>query len=186
MYAFLISAGVVAVGEIGDKTQLLALLLALRFRRPWPIVLGILTATLLNHAAAGALGMWLRTLVDANDLRYVVGASFVLIALWALVPDKLGEHESKASTTLAVFTTTVIAFFLAEIGDKTRVATIMLAARFDNLVAVVLGTTAGMLIADVPAVLLADRMGNRIPLKAIRFVAAGLFLTLGIWTLFFH
>src|SRR5437868_11712825 len=117
MYPFLISAGGVAVGEIGDKTQLLAVLLALRFRRPWPIVLGILTATLLNHAAAGALGTWLRKPVEANVLRYVVGASFILIALWALVPDKLGERESKASTAPAVFTTTVIAFFLAEVGD---------------------------------------------------------------------
>jgi putative Ca2+/H+ antiporter (TMEM165/GDT1 family) len=182
MYAFLVSAGVVAVGEIGDKTQLLALLLALRFRRPWPIVFGILTATLLNHAAAGALGTWLRTLVDANVLRYVVGASFVLIALWALVPDKLGERESKASTALAVFTTTAIAFFLAEIGDKTQVATIMLAARFDNLIAVIAGTTAGMLIADVPAVLLADRMGiasrskrfASLPLAYFSLLASGL------------
>jgi putative Ca2+/H+ antiporter (TMEM165/GDT1 family) len=116
----------------------------------------------------------------------VVGASFVLIALWALVPEKLGERKSNASTALAVFTTAAIAFFLAEIGDKTQMATIMLAARFDNLVAVILGTTAGMLIADIPAVLLADRMGNRIPLKAIRFVAAGVFLALGVWTLLFH
>ena len=123
--------------------------------------------------------------MHANVLRYVVGASFVPIALWALVPDKLVERESEAPTALAVFTTTAITFFLAEIGDKTQVATIMLAARFDNLVAVVLGTTAGMLVADVPAVLLAERMGNRIPLNPIRFVAAGLLLALGVWTLLF-
>jgi len=183
VHAFLISAGVVAVGEIGDKTQLLALLLALRFRRPLPIILGIIIATVINHAAAGFLGTWLRVRVDPSVVRYVVGASFVLIALWALVPDKISERKSEASTPFAIFTTTAIAFFLAEIGDKTQVATFMLAARFDNLVAVVLGTTVGMLIADVPAVLLADRMGNRVPQKAIRFVAAVAFGALGLWTL---
>lgn len=183
VYAFLISAGVVAVGEIGDKTQLLALLLAVRFRRPWPIVLGILGATLANHAAAGALGSWLRAIVSPDALRHVVGASFILIAGWALVPDRLSERKTTATSSFAIFATTAIAFFLAEIGDKTQVATMMLAARFDSLLAVVAGTTAGMLVADVPAVLLADHFGHRLPLKAIRYVAAGLFLALGAWTL---
>lgn len=183
MEALLVSAGIVAIGEIGDKTQLLALLLAARFRRPWPIVLGILTATLLNHAAAGLLGNWLRVVVAPDTLRVIVGIGFIAIALWALVPDKLDEKEAGATSALAIFGTTVLSFFFAEIGDKTQVATVMLAARFEHLVPVVVGTTLGMLIADVPAVFLAGRMGRKLPLKAIRYVAAALFVALGAWTL---
>ncbi len=183
MYPFLVSCGVVAVGEIGDKTQLLAVLLAARFRRPWPIVLGILVATLANHAAAGVLGSWLRTLLAPETLRYIVGVLFLVIACWALIPDQLDEHPTTATDALSVFMTTTLAFFLAEIGDKTQIATMVLAARFDNLIAVVAGTTAGMLLADIPAVFLADRMGDRISTRMIRYVAAATFAAIGVWTL---
>ncbi len=183
MYAFLVSTGIVAIGEIGDKTQFLAILLAVRFRRPWPIVLGILAATALNHAAAGALGAAIKDLISPDMLRIIVGMSFMLIAVWALVPDRAGEHTAAAKSALAVFTTTALAFFLAEMGDNTQIATMMLAARFDNLFAVIAGTTTGMLLADVPAVFFADRMGNRIPMRAVRWIAATLFAALGLWTL---
>ncbi|MDQ6619222.1 MAG: TMEM165/GDT1 family protein [Pseudomonadota bacterium] len=183
MNAFLVSAGIVAIGEIGDKTQLLALLLAARFKRPRPIIAGIVFATLLNHAAAGFLGSWLHRWLDPVTLKWLVGVSFILIAGWALVPDKLAERDRTAASTATVFATTAFAFFLAEIGDKTQIATVMLAARFDNLFAVISGTTIGMLLADVPAVLLADRLGSRLPVRAIRRVAAALFLVLGVWTL---
>lgn len=183
MYAFLVSTGIVAIGEIGDKTQLLAILLAVRFRRPWPIVLGILAATALNHAAAGALGAVVKDLISPDMLRIIVGVSFILIAGWALVPDRAGEHTAAAKSALAVFTTTALAFFLAEMGDKTQIATVMLAARFDNLFAVIAGTTTGMLLADIPAVFLANRMGERGPLRTIRWIAAALFMALGFWTL---
>ena len=170
---------VVAVGEIGDKTQLLALLLAARFRRPVPIVAGILAATLFNHLLAGLLGGWIRSVVDPQVLRWVLGLSFLAIAAWAIKPDKLDDKEAPALSQYGVFAFTFIAFFLAEIGDKTQLATVALAARFDNLFAVVSGTTVGMLIADVPAVLLGGRASARIPFKAIRYVAAALFAGIG-------
>jgi len=181
MEAFLVSLGVVAIGEIGDKTQLLALMLSARFRKPVPIILGIFCATLLNHAVAGALGGWARILLDPVVLRWGLGLSFLAVAAWALVPDKLDDgKEVKARTALGVFAITVSTFFLAEIGDKTQVATMMLAARFDSLFAVVAGTTAGMLLADVPAVLFAQVAAPKIPFKAVRIVAASLFAAIGV------
>ena len=177
--AFLVSTLVVAIGEIGDKTQLLALILAARFRRPVPIIFGILFATLFNHALAGLLGGWIRAAVAPDVLRWGLGLSFLAIAAWALKPDKMDE-EPVAIGKYGAFAVTFVAFFLAEIGDKTQIATVALAARFDSLVAVVAGTTAGMLIADVPAVFLADRASTRIPFKAIRYVAAALFAAMGV------
>jgi putative Ca2+/H+ antiporter (TMEM165/GDT1 family) len=179
MEAFLVSTLVVAIGEIGDKTQLLALILAARFRRPVPIILGILFATLLNHSIAGLLGGWIREAIGPEALRWGLGLSFLAIAAWALKPDKIDEEPVTASN-YGAFAVTFVAFFLAEIGDKTQLATVALAARFDSLVAVVAGTTAGMLLADVPAVFLADRASTRIPFKAIRYIAAALFAAMGI------
>lgn len=183
MEAFLVSAVVVALGEIGDKTQLLALLLAVRFRKPVPIIAGIVVATLFNHALAGIVGVWISTHLSPQILRWGVGLSFIAIAAWALVPDKLDEADAKPRGHTGVFVITALAFFFAEIGDKTQLATVALAARFSDLVAVVAGTTVGMLVADIPAVLLADRFGNRIPMKAARIVAACLFAVMGFVTL---
>ena len=169
----------VAIGEIGDKTQLLALLLAARFRRPVPIILGILFATLLNHALAGLLGAWVREAIGPDVLRWGLGVSFLAIAAWALKPDTVDE-EPRAIGKYGAFAVTFAAFFMAEIGDKTQIATIALAARFDSLVAVVAGTTVGMLLADVPAVFIADRASKKIPFAAIRYVAAALFAAMGV------
>jgi putative Ca2+/H+ antiporter (TMEM165/GDT1 family) len=180
MEAFFISILVVAVGEIGDKTQLLALLLAARFRRPVPIVLGILVATLANHTLAGVVGAWLRQLVPAAWLRWLVAGSFLAVALWALKPDHVDERRDDERQLLSVFAVTVVAFFLAEIGDKTQIATVILAAQFNNLAAVVAGTTLGMLLADVPVVWLGGAAAAKIPLRAVRLVAAGLFVALAI------
>jgi Ca2+/H+ antiporter, TMEM165/GDT1 family len=180
MEAFLVSIVVVAVGEIGDKTQLLALLLAARFRRPLPIVLGILVATLANHTLAGAVGAWVRQIVPAMWLRWLVAGSFLAVALWALKADRLDERRDEERGAVGAFAVTVVSFFLAEIGDKTQIATMVLAAQFDNLVAVVAGTTLGMLIADVPAVWLGGAAATRIPLKAVRLVAAALFVALAL------
>jgi putative Ca2+/H+ antiporter (TMEM165/GDT1 family) len=179
MEAFLVSLVVVAVGEIGDKTQLLALMLAARFRKPVPIILGIVIATLANHALAGLLGAWVRQVVPPTYLRGLLVASFFAVALWALKPDTI-ESEPAPATRLGVFAVTVFTFFIAEIGDKTQIATVVLAARFDNLIAVVAGTTAGMLVADVPAVLVGNAAATRIPLRLVRYVAAGLFALLGV------
>jgi putative Ca2+/H+ antiporter (TMEM165/GDT1 family) len=180
--AFLVSVAVVALGEIGDKTQLLAILIAARFKRPLPIIAGIFAATLFNHALAGLVGGWIRSQMGPETLRVILGVSFLAIALWALKPDKLDDEKHELSR-LGIFAVTLVAFFLAEIGDKTQLATVALAARFDNLVAVVAGTTLGMLIADVPAVLLAERLALKVSLKAVRWIAAGLFALLGIATL---
>lgn len=180
MEAFFVSTAIVAVGEIGDKTQLLALLLAARYRKPLPIIAGILVATLFNHALAGLLGGWIRAAVDPQALRWALGISFLAIAAWALVPDKLEEKDAAPLGRYGVFAVTLVAFFLAEIGDKTQLATVGLAARFDSLVAVVAGTTAGMLVADVPAVILGERVATRLPIRAIRSVAAILFAALGL------
>lgn len=179
MEAFLVSLLVVAVGEIGDKTQLLALVLAARFRKPLPIVLGIVVATLANHALAGALGAWVRNTVPPEVLRWLLVASFFAVALWALKPDKI-DAEPIAGRATGVFAITTIAFFIAEIGDKTQIATVVLAAQFSNLVAVVLGTTAGMLVADVPVVLFGSATAARIPFRMVRYLAAGLFAILGV------
>jgi putative Ca2+/H+ antiporter (TMEM165/GDT1 family) len=177
--ALAVSAGIVAIAEIGDKTQLLALVLATRFKRPWPIVAGILAATLLNHAAAGAVGAWLLHFVGAERMRWILAVSFLVMAAWTLVPDKLEERDEKTRPG-GVFWTTAVLFFLVEMGDKTQLATVALAARFDSLVAVVAGTTLGMLLADVPVVWLGESIMRRVPLKAVRIVAALLFVAMGI------
>lgn len=179
MEAFLISAGIVALAEIGDKTQLLAFILAAKFKRPLPIVIGILAATLANHAAAGALGSWITSLIDAPTLRWVLGLGFIAMGVWVLVPDRLGEGEMRLAR-LGVFGTTFIAFFLAEIGDKTQVATIAMAAQYQALGAVVLGTTLGMMIANVPVVLLGDRATARIPARLVQRIAAAIFILFGV------
>jgi putative Ca2+/H+ antiporter (TMEM165/GDT1 family) len=182
METFLVSTAVVALGEIGDKTQLLALMLAVRFRRPWPIVAGILVATLVNHTIAAALGSWIRGVVPPDVLKWLLALSFFAVAAWALKPDTV-DDAAPAASHLGVFAVTTVAFFLAEMGDKTQIATAILAARFDSLAAVVAGTTLGMLIADVPAVFAGKLAADRIPFKAVRIAAALVFAALGAWVL---
>ena len=179
MEAFLISTGVVALAEIGDKTQLLALVLAAKYRRPVPIILGILVATLLNHAAAGVVGAWLAAWLGEELLRWILGLSFIAMAFWMLVPDKLDDEETKPAR-FGVFLSTLIAFFVVEIGDKTQIATVALAAKYSSLIAVVGGTTLGMMLANVPAVLLGDKLLARVPLKAVRMAAAAVLALLGV------
>ena len=176
----LVSTFAVAVAEIGDKTQLLALLLAARYRRPWPVIAGILLATLLNHAFAGWFGAALTGWLSPGVLRWTVVASFIAVALWTLKPDRLDDDDAKLPTHGA-FVATTIAFFLAEIGDKTQVATVLLAARYESLAQVVAGTTLGMLLANVPVVLLGHHFADRLPLRAARIVASVLFLALAAW-----
>jgi putative Ca2+/H+ antiporter (TMEM165/GDT1 family) len=180
--AFLFSTGVVALAEIGDKTQLLSFVLAARFRRPWPIILGILVATLANHALAGALGAWITSLAGPELMRWVLGVSFIAMAIWILIPDKI-DGDAGQMARFGVFGTTLIAFFLAEMGDKTQVATVALAARYDALIAIVAGTTLGMMIANVPAVLLGERIAGRIPVRLVHGIAAALFAVIGVATL---
>ncbi len=182
MEAFLVSTSIVALAEIGDKTQLLAFVLAAKFRQATPIVLGILVATLANHAFAGAVGSWLTALMDPRTLQWVLGISFIAMALWTLIPDKFDEADATLAR-LGVFGTTLVAFFLAEMGDKTQVATVALAAQYQALVAVVAGTTLGMMIANVPAVLLGERLAGRLPVRLVHLVAAALFAVIGIATL---
>lgn len=184
MEALLVSTGVVALAEIGDKTQLLALLLATRFRAPTPIVLGILVATLANHAFAGAVGAWLMSVIGADAMRWILGVSFLAMAAWTLIPDE-PPSEDAAKPRYGVFVTTVIAFFLVEMGDKTQIATVALAAQFDSLVMVVIGTTIGMLLANVPVVYAGDALIKRVPLKWVRIVAAAAFAALGLYALIF-
>ena len=181
--AFLVSTAVVAFGELGDKTQLLALVLAARYPRPWAIVAGIFVATLLNHAIAGWVGAWVRGVLPEHILRWLLALSFFAVAAWALKPDKLDEDEKPPSTRWGVFGVTAVAFFLAEIGDKTQIATVMLAARFESLAAVVTGTTLGMMLVNVPTVFLGRAASARIPFRAVRIAAALLFAGLGIWVL---
>lgn len=186
MEAFLVSTGLVALAEIGDKTQLLAFLLAARFKgRAGTICLGILLATVVNHAGAGALGHWITSLLSPEILRWGLGLGFIAMALWTLIPDKIDEEsEGGGRLGLGVLGTTVVAFFLAEMGDKTQIATVALAARFDGaLLAVVAGTTAGMMIANVPAVLLGERIAGRIPVRLVHGIAAAVFALLGLATL---
>ena len=181
MEAFLISTGLVALAEMGDKTQLLSLVLAARFRKPWPIALGILVATLVNHALAGALGASVTRWLGPDVLRWLLAASFIGMAIWMLVPDKLDEDDAaRAQPRLGVFVTTLVAFFLAEMGDKTQVATVMLAARFDAWATVVAGTTLGMMLANVPVVWFGDRLTRRVPIRAVHVVSALVFLALGV------
>jgi len=177
----LVSTGVVAVAEMGDKTQLLALVLAARFRQPWPIVLGILVATLANHAAAGLAGAWFAHLLEGPWLRWIIAGSFVAVGAWALVPDKFEDDDKPAMERYGAFVTTTIAFFIVEIGDKTQVATVALAGRYAaDVASVVAGTTLGMMLANAPAVWLGDKLAHRLPLKLIRVVAACIFVALGI------
>ena len=176
--ALLVSTGIVALAEMGDKTQLLALVLAARYKRPLPIVFGILFATLANHALAAWLGVWITNLTGHETMRWILGASFLAMAAWALVPDRL-EKEDESRVRLGVFGATVVAFFLVEMGDKTQVATVALAARYASITAVVAGTTLGMLLANVPAVVLGERLLRRVPVKAVRRAAATVFAVLG-------
>jgi len=182
MEAFLVSTGVVALGEMGDKTQLLALLLAARFKRPWPIVAGILVATLLNHAFAGAVGAWVAAALGPDLMRWIIGISFLAMAVWMLIPDKIDEDD-QPKNHFGVFGTTAIAFFLAEMGDKTQIATVALAARYTDLVAVVAGTTIGMMLANVPAVWLGDKVARKVSMKLVHGIAAAIFAVLGVATL---
>jgi len=181
--ALLVSTLVVAVGELGDKTQLLTLVLAARFRKPWPIIAGILVATLANHTVAAWIGQWVRDAVSPDILRWGLALSFFAVAAWALQPDQFDEGDAPPASDRNVFAVTVVAFFLAEIGDKTQIATAMLAAKFDSLVAVVAGTTLGMLLVDAPTAFLGDAAAKRIPFRAVRIAAATLFAGLGMWVL---
>jgi Ca2+/H+ antiporter, TMEM165/GDT1 family len=178
--SLLVPTGIVAIAEIGDKTQLLALLLAARFRKPWPIIAGIIIATLANHAAAGAVGSWVASFFSAITLSAILAAAFFAVALWTLVPDKLDDDESSGFKRYGPFLTTLVAFFLAEMGDKTQVATVMLAAQYPEFWLVILGTTLGMLLANVPVVLLGNFAAERLPLTLIRRVAASAFAVLAL------
>jgi Ca2+/H+ antiporter, TMEM165/GDT1 family len=182
--AFLISTGVVALGEMGDKTQLLAMLLAARFRRPVPIILGILVATLANHALAGAVGEGVARALGPQLLRWVIGVSFIAMAVWMLIPDKVDDDAAGGKQLFGVFGTTVLAFFVAEMGDKTQIATVALAARYHDLVAVVAGTTLGMMAANVPAVFLGDTIAKKLSMRLVHGIAAAIFALLGLLTLF--
>ena len=183
MEAFLISTGIVALAEMGDKTQLLALVLAARFRKPWPIVLGILVATLVNHALAGMVGAWVTTQLGPDALRWVLGLSFIAMAVWMLVPDKLDDGLVQTPRA-GVFVTTVVAFFLAEMGDKTQIATVMLAARYpEYLLWVVAGTTLGMMLANAPVVWLGERITRKVPIRTVHLVSALIFAVLGVLAL---
>ena len=183
--AFLVSTGIVALGEMGDKTQLLAMLLAARFRKPLPIVFGILVATLANHALAGAVGQWVADAIGPVWLRWIIGASFLAMAVWMMIPDHVDDDEAATKgLRLGVFGTTVVAFFLAEMGDKTQIATVALAARYDAFVAVVAGTTLGMMLANVPAVYLGDQIAKKVSMTLVHGVSALIFAVLGVLTLF--
>ena len=182
MEALLISTGIVALAEIGDKTQLLAFILAAKFRKPVPIIFGILVATLANHSFAGAVGSWVTSVLNPETLRWILGISFIGMAIWTLIPDKFDENDAKFAR-FGVFGTTLIAFFLAEMGDKTQVATVALAAQYHAFYYVVAGTTLGMMIANVPAVLLGDRIADRMPVRLVHTIAAVIFAGLGVATL---
>lgn len=179
MEAFLVSAGVVALAEIGDKTQLLALVLAAKFRKPVPIILGILAATLVNHALAGAVGAWIAATIGPVAMRWILGLSFIAMAMWTLIPDKISEEQDSAPR-FGVFGTTLVAFFLLEMGDKTQIATIALAAKYSSLASVVAGTTVGMMLANVPAVLLGEVAAKKLPMRLVHGIAAAIFLVLGV------
>ncbi len=183
MESLLVSTGVVALAEIGDKTQLLAFILAARFKKPLPIILGILAATVVNHGLAGALGAWITATISPEVLRWVLGASFIGMAIWTMIPDKIEEEETQVAQRFGVFGATLVTFFLAEMGDKTQIATVAMAAHYAAPLLVVIGTTLGMLIADVPAVFVGDKLANRIPMKLVHTIAAAVFAILGVATL---
>jgi putative Ca2+/H+ antiporter (TMEM165/GDT1 family) len=181
--AFLVSTGVVALAEIGDKTQLLAFILAARFKKPLPIVAGILLATLVNHGLAGAAGAWITIALDPELLRWVLGLSFIGMAAWTMIPDSIEEEETRVARRLGVFGATLVTFFLAEMGDKTQLATVAMAAHYAMPLQVVVGTTLGLLLADVPAVLVGDRLAAKIPMRPVHLAAAAIFALLGVATL---
>jgi putative Ca2+/H+ antiporter (TMEM165/GDT1 family) len=183
MESLLFSTGVVALAEMGDKTQLLAFVLAARFKKPVPIILGILCATLVNHGLAGALGAWITHLLSPDVLRWILGLSFIGMAIWTLIPDEIEEEETQVAQQMGVFGATLITFFLAEMGDKTQLATVALAAHYATPVLVIAGTTLGMLIADVPAVFVGNRFAEKIPMQLVHRIAAALFATMGVLTL---
>ena len=183
MEALYISTGVVALAEMGDKTQLLAFILAARFKKPVPIILGILLATLVNHGLAGALGAWITSVMSPDTMRWVLGLSFLGMAIWTLIPDKIEEEETQIAQKLGVFGATLVTFFLAEMGDKTQIATVALAAHYGAPLLVVIGTTLGMLIADVPAVFVGNKFAEKIPMKLVHSIAAGIFAVMGVLTL---
>ena len=183
MEALLVSTGIVALAEIGDKTQLLAFLLAARFKKPVPIIFGILVATILNHGLAGAVGAWITHTVSPEILRWVLGASFIGMAIWTMIPDEIEDEETQVAKRFGVFGATLITFFLAEMGDKTQIATVAMAAHYADPMLVVVGTTLGMLIADVPAVFIGDKLANKIPMRLVHSIAAAVFAALGIATL---
>lgn len=183
MEALLVSTGVVALAEIGDKTQLLAFILAARFKKPVPIIAGILCATIINHGLAGALGAWITSMVTPEVMRWVLGGSFIGMAIWTMIPDKIEDEETQIANKLGVFGATFITFFLAEMGDKTQIATVALAAHYTSPFLVVVGTTLGMLLADVPAVFAGDKLASKIPMRLVHTIAAGIFALLGIATL---
>ncbi|MBK7502064.1 MAG: TMEM165/GDT1 family protein [Burkholderiaceae bacterium] len=183
MESLYISTGVVALAEMGDKTQLLAFILAARFKKPVPIILGILAATLVNHGLAGALGAWITSVVSAETMRWVLGLSFIGMAVWTLIPDKIEEEETQVAQKLGVFGATLVTFFLAEMGDKTQIATVALAAHYAAPLMVVIGTTLGMLIADVPAVFVGNKFAAKIPMKLVHTIAAAIFAVMGVLTL---
>lgn len=183
MEALFVSTGVVALAEIGDKTQLLAFILAARFKKPVPIILGILCATIVNHGLAGALGAWITATLTPEVMRWGLAASFLGMAVWTLIPDKIEEEETQVAQRFGVFGATLITFFLAEMGDKTQITTIAMAAHYANPVLVVIGTTLGMLIADVPAVFVGERLASRIPMRLVHAIAAAIFAALGLATL---
>ena len=184
MEAFFVSTAIVALAEMGDKTQLLALVLAARFRKPWLIFLGILVATLANHGLAGALGAWVTTVVGPQVLRWILGVSFIAMAVWMLIPDKLDEGDADGAPRWGVFGTTLVAFFLAEMGDKAQIATVMLAAQYNAYLWVVAGTTLGMMLANAPVVWLGDRITRLVPIRVVHGVSAVIFLVLGLVAIF--
>ncbi len=183
MESLFVSTAVVALAEIGDKTQLLAFVLAARFKKPVPIILGILAATLVNHGLAGALGAWITASIRPEMLRWVLGVSFLGMAIWTLIPDKIDEDDTRIASRLGIFGTTLVTFFLAEMGDKTQIATVAMAAHYGTPILVVIGTTLGMLIADVPAVFVGGRLAANIPMKLVHAIAAAVFAVLGCATL---
>ena len=184
MEAFLVSTSIVALAEMGDKTQLLSLVLAAKFRKPLPIVAGIFVATVVNHALAGAVGNWITTVLGPDMLRWILGVSFILMAGWMLIPDKLDEGDADGKPRWGVFGTTLVAFFLAEMGDKTQIATVMLAAQYNAYLWVVAGTTLGMMIANAPVVWLGDKITRKVPIRAVHLISAVIFLVLGLLAIF--